>query len=81
MWVRESWRSISRSQDGSESPTQCVLYSTAIRDDSASPLGRLVTGDLNFESLKGSRNVVLSDVVRRGVVGKIVEHILGQSRR
>ena len=30
MWVRESWRSISRSQDGSESPTQCVLYSTAM---------------------------------------------------
>ena len=30
MWVRESWRSISRSHNGSESPTQCVLYRTAM---------------------------------------------------
>ena len=30
IWVRESWRSVSRSQDGSESPAQCVLYSTTM---------------------------------------------------
>ena len=30
MWVRESWRSISRSQEGSERPTQFILESTAM---------------------------------------------------
>ena len=39
------------------------------------PLYRLMTGDLlNFHPLAASRNVVLCDVVRRGLLGKIVEH-------
>ena len=42
------------------------------RDEFNSPPDRLVADDLlHFESLKGSRNVVLSDVVRRGFVGKL----------
>ena len=40
-----------------------------------------MAGDLfHFESFKGGRNVVLSDVVRRGFLGKIVEDILRQPR-
>ena len=38
---------------------------------------RLVSGDLlHFESLKMSRNAVLSDVARRGFLGDVVEDIL-----
>ena len=52
------------------------------RDDSTSPPDRLVADDLlHFKSLEGSRNVVLSDVVRGGFLGKVVEHILRQPRR
>ena len=42
----------------------------------------LVSGDiLHFEALKGSRNVVLSDVVRGGFLGEVVEHISRRSHR
>ena len=41
-----------------------------------------MTGDLlHLQPLEGSRNVVLSDVVRRGLLGKIVDHVLRQPRR
>ena len=51
------------------------------RDDPTLTANRLVSGDLlHFESLKGSRNVVLSDVVRGGFLGEVVEHILRQPR-
>ena len=41
-----------------------------------------MAGDLlQFESWKGSRNVALIDVARRGFLGNNVEHILGKSRR
>ena len=47
------------------------------RDDATSPPYRLMTGDLlHHQPLEGSRNVVLSDVVRRGLLGKIVEHVV-----
>ena len=40
-----------------------------------------MSGDvLHFESLKRSRDVVLSDVVRGGFLGEIVGHILRQPR-
>ena len=40
-----------------------------------------MSGDiLYFEHLKGHRNVVLSDVVRGGFIGEIVEHKLRQRR-
>ena len=51
------------------------------RDDPTLTANRLVSGDLvHFESFKRGRNVVLSDVVWRGVLGGIVGHILRQSR-
>ena len=41
-----------------------------------------MTGDLlHLQSLEGGRNAVLSDVVRRGLLGKNVEHVLRQPRR
>ena len=41
-----------------------------------------MAGDrLHFKSLKGSRNAVLSDVVRRRFLGQVLAHIPGQSRR
>ena len=52
------------------------------RDDATSPADRLVTGDLlHFKPLEGSRNVVLNDVVQRGFLGKVVEHVRRQPRR
>ena len=52
------------------------------RCDPASTANRLIPGGfLHFESLKGGRNVVLSDVVRGGFLGEVVEHILRQPRR
>ena len=51
------------------------------RDDPTSTANRLVSGDLlHLESLKRSQDVVLSDVVRGGFLGEIVEHILRQPR-
>ena len=51
------------------------------RDDPTSTANRLVSGDLlHFESLRRSQNVVLSDVVRGGLLGEIVEHVLRQPR-
>ena len=50
-------------------------------DDPTSTANRLVSGDLfHFESLKRNRNVVLSNVVRGGFLGEIVEHVLRQTR-
>ena len=50
-------------------------------DDPTSTANRLVSGDLlHFESLKRSRNVVLSDVVRGGFLGDVVEHVLRRCR-
>ena len=47
------------------------------RDDPTSTVNRFVPGDLlHFESLKRSRNVVLSDVVRGGFIGEVVEHVM-----
>ena len=47
------------------------------RDDPNSTANRLVSGDLlHFESLKRSLKVVLSDVVRGGFLGEVVEHVL-----
>ena len=41
-----------------------------------------MTSDLlHLQPLEGGRNVVLSDVVRRGFLGKNVEHVLRQPRR
>lgn len=43
--------------------------------DPTSTTNRLVSGDiLHFGSLNGSRNIVLGDVVRKGVLGEVVEH-------
>ena len=51
------------------------------RDDPTSTVNRMVSGDLlHFESLKKSRNVVLSDVARGGFLGEVVEHLLRQPR-
>ena len=51
------------------------------RDDPTSTANRLVSGDLlHFKSLKRSRNVVLSDMVPRGLLGEVVEHVLRQFR-
>ena len=51
------------------------------RDDPTSTANRLVSSDfLQFESLKRSRNVVLSDAVRGGFLGEIVENVLDQPR-
>ena len=51
------------------------------RDDPTSTANRLVSRDLlHFESSKRSRNVVLSNVVRGGFLGGIVEHVLRQTR-
>ena len=62
-----------------ESRPMCLVQH---RDDSTLPPDRLVAGDLlHSESLKGSRNVALSDVVRRGFLRNVVGHILDQSRR
>ena len=36
---------------------------------------------VHFKSLERSRNAVLSNVVRRGFLGNVVEHVLRQSRR
>ena len=48
-------------------------------DDPTSTANRLVSGDLrHFESLKRSRNVVLGDMVRGGVLGEVADHILRQ---
>ena len=63
---------------GESRPMRFVYH----RDDATSPPYRLVTKYLlNLQPLEGSRNVVLSDVVRRGLLGKIVEHVLRQPRR
>ena len=49
-------------------------------DDPTSTANQLVSDYiLRFESLKRSRNVVLSDVVRGGFLGEVVEHVLRQS--
>ena len=62
-----------------ESRPMCLVWH---RDDATSPPYRLMTGDLLYlQPLEGSRNVVLSDVVRRGLLGKVVEHVLRQPRR
>ena len=51
------------------------------RDDPTSTVNRMVSGDLlHFESLKKSRNVVLSDVARGGFLGDVVERVLRQTR-
>ena len=36
---------------------------------------------LHLQLLEGSRNVFLSDAVRRRLLGKIVEHVLRHPRR
>ena len=52
------------------------------RDVATSFPDRLVSCDLlHLESVEGSRNAVLSDVIRRALLGKIVEDILRQPRR
>ena len=51
------------------------------RDDATSPSYRLMNGDLlHVQPLEGGPNVVLSDVVRRGLHEKVVEHVLRQPR-
>ena len=51
------------------------------RDDTTSTAKRLVSGDLfHLESLKRSRNAVLSDVVQEGFLGDAVKHVLCRSR-
>ena len=51
------------------------------RDDPTSTANRMVSGDrLHFESMKRSRNIVLSYVVRGGLLGELVEHVLRQTR-
>ena len=51
-------------------------------DVPTSTANRLVSGDLlDFESLKRSRNVVLSDVVRVEFLGNVVGHIQRRFRR
>ena len=63
---------------GESRPMRLVKH----RDGATSPPHRLVTSDLlHLQPLEGSRNVVLSDVVRRGLLEKIVEHVLCQPRR
>ena len=52
------------------------------RDHATSPPDRLMAGDLlHFQQLEGALNIVLSDVVRRGLLGKIIEHVLRWPRR
>ena len=52
------------------------------RDDATSPPDRLMAGDLlHFRPLEGGRNIVLSDVARRRLLGKSIEHILRQPHR
>ena len=52
------------------------------RDDDSLSSDGLASGDLlHLSSLEGSRNDVLSDAVRMGLVGTIVEDILRQLRR
>ena len=63
---------------GESRPMRLVLH----RDDATSTPYRLITSDLlHLQPFEGSRNVVLSDVVRRGRLGKLVEHILCPPRR
>ena len=50
------------------------------RDDPTSTANRLVSGDLHFESLKRSPNVVLGDVVRGGFLGEVADQVLRQTR-
>ena len=40
----------------------------------------MISDLLHLQPLEGGRNVVLSDVVRRGFLRKIVEHVLRQPR-
>ena len=52
------------------------------RDDDSLSSDGLASGDLlHLSSLEGSRNDVLSDAVRRGLLGKNIEGILRQPRR
>ena len=51
------------------------------RDDPTSTANRLVPGGVHLESIKRSRNVVLSDVVPEEFLAEVVERILRQPRR
>ena len=62
---------------GESRPMRLVQH----RDDATSPPYRLMTSDLlHLQPLEGDRNVVMSAVIRRGLLGKIVEHVLRQPR-
>ena len=63
---RESWRSISRSQDGLSRPVQCVSYITAMTP----PRNRSDRCPVMFCTWSICRNVVLSDVARGGFLEK-----------